>query len=391
MSKHQKNASLSILYVLLFAAISVQSTKCASASAFIPKIIGGNQKIEIDKNEIANLNSAIFESNHTTYKVTKSKDFLAKQKGLEDRNRVYFSSQVRQLFLNAVTNDFVDTEKLIAEVSLDTFTGKNPEDDELSNEPNLALDMIRKVSLLFFLIFFLPLGIFYPLFLVYRKLLDIDEDVKPLEEEVFENSLSIPPPLEDFELDLHSDQATVSKLQVAFLPKIANLKQQLEQANLNIDKQSDYKAIDLMRSAISIFITQQHWTHASYDSSSFSVVEALEEFDIVLSMEQDKCIDKKLSVVHSVPHPKKPENQINHNQDIFKYTVVTMLFYTTGESILFEQMDTKESLAKLLIDLSQINEDELLKFELIWNPVKEDEFITNEQLLMHYEDMVRLF
>ena len=186
---------------------------------------------------------------------------------------------------------------------------------------------------------------------------------------------------------MHSDQATISKLQVAFLPKIINLKQQLEQASLTIDKQSKSEALDLMRSAISIFITQQHWTHASLESFSFSSEEAQKQFGSILSREHNKCIDKKLSAVKV--GQQKSKNYIA--QDAFRYTVVTMIFYTAGSNILFEQIDTKENLAKLLVDLSQINGDDLLKFELIWNPLEEDEFITNEQLLIHYEDMVRLF
>jgi len=381
-SKHQKNTSLSILYILFLTIVGYQNSNYAY------KLADKNPNIEIEKEKVAIFSSAILKPEYFSSEDKKNADVLASPKVLEDENKIQFNSRLKQAYLNSVQEEFIVTKKLISNVYLDTLTSKNPEDDEITLESNIVLDIIQKVSLFFFLLFFFPLGIFYPLFILYRKLLDSDEGISSLEDEIFENYLPITYPLDNIELDLDLDQVTISKLQVAFLPKIANLKHQLEQASLNVEKQSENKALDLMRNVISIFITQQHWSHASCESLSFSIVEAQKQFDTVLSIEQDKCIDKKLSLVNI---GQKQQTLEKYTSDTFRYTVVTMVFYTIRNNILFEQIDTKENLAKLLINLSQINGDELLKFELLWNPLEEEEFITNEQLLMHYEDMVRLF
>lgn len=386
MSKHQKNISLNILYVFFLTIVGVQNSNSASAY----EINGNNLGLEIREEikKVSNLKSTISRLNYSSSRDINNVVVHTGQEVLEAENKIQFYSPIKPGNLNTEGKDSVTTEILITDVSLDIFTGNSPENNEIESESSIALNLVRKISLFFFLLFFLPLGIFYPFFLLYKKLLDFDEDTNPIEEEVFESSLPISSSIEDIELDLYSDQAIISKLQVAFLPEIVNLKQQLEQARLNIDEQGESRALDFMRSAISIFITQQYWTHANLESLSCSSIEAPEKFDTILSVEQDKYIAKKLSVVNIGQSEQRTGNYIA--QDNFKYTVVTMVFYTLGSDILFEQINTKESLAKLLIDLSQINKNDLLKFELIWNPLKEDEFITNEELLIHYEDMVRL-
>ncbi|MGL5074232.1 MAG: DUF1517 domain-containing protein [Waterburya sp.] len=41
--------------------------------------------------------------------------------------------------------------------------------------------------------------------------------------------------------------------------------------------------------------------------------------------------------------------------------------------------------------LSKMEQDSVIKFELLWNPQQENVYISNEQLLIEYADMTRLF
>ena len=249
--------------------------------------------------------------------------------------------------------------------------------------------LIRLLTVSFFFLFFVPLGIFYPLFLFYRMLL-----IKPDEtDNIFENENKLDPSrsndvaVVDIPIGIERKKATVSKLQIAFSPPASDLRKKLSQATSIAAQDVEYDFVDLMNRAIAVMLEQQYWTHVSCDSETLPLDKIRLKFDSTSYQERNKFTNGQ-------------SNLINYNRNVtsaegyernYSYVVVTLILCTSHTFPLFETINTKEQLAKELVQLSQMKKDILIQFELLWNPQQEDVYISNEQLLIEYSDMTRLF
>ncbi|MGF1589010.1 MAG: DUF1517 domain-containing protein [Pleurocapsa sp.] len=240
-------------------------------------------------------------------------------------------------------------------------------------EPETNLKLVRLVSFMFFLLIFVPLGIFYPLFLFYKKLLGVDEPDDYMENKDNENLRNV----------------TVSKLGLAFSPQASKLRQQLADFSSNVKTNTKPDTIELMRKTVAVLIEQQYWTHASYSSNTCSVQDIQTEFDLISHLEKTKFIHQKLSLTNRDRLLGSRNGQ--SSQNFYSYVVVTLILCTSQDFPLFNQrIYTTEQLLHKLVKLSKMSQDDLIKFELLWNPQRENEYITNEQLLSNYSDMIRL-
>lgn len=265
--------------------------------------------------------------------------------------------------------------------------------DSEKREENIAksqLRLKRLISWLFFLLFLIPLGTFYPLFLFYRRLLGVDHQEpdyypgKNYEPEFYESQNST---IFDLAAQEDTSLATVSKLQIAFSPQAGRLREKLGEisshANLNMERD----VVELMHNTISALISQQDWTHVSYCSVSLPRSEIKAEFDLISYTEKNKFISQELSLIkHNIPM----SDDSSSRRDLYRYIVVTLIFCTTHNIPLFNKIQTKEQLVKELTKLGKIRNNSLIKFELLWSPQQEDQYINNAQLLTEYSDMIRL-
>ena len=291
-------------------------------------------------------------------------------------------------------------EIILADFSLDSFTGQNSEDYTVDSSKSSIINIVRRTALVCFLLLFLPLGLFYPFFLFYKRLFELNQNdtddtsvPQDLESEfprstnLKDDELESKPQLvnaADLKVVSKAEQVTFSQLQIAFYPESSNFRQQLKviDANQHID------IAEKMHQTIALLVTQQDWTHANCSFSPLSVKKAHGKFEEVLFVEQDKQINQKLSLV-SARKLKSPDGYSLSNK--YKYTVVTMLFCFANSYALSENVTTKEDLAKQLIKLSVIEREDIVKFQLLWNPTSEGEYLSNEQLLSDYQGLTRLF
>lgn len=138
-----------------------------------------------------------------------------------------------------------------------------------SDEKKTQTRLVKLISLSLFMLFFVPLGIFYPLFLFYRMLL-----IKPDEPDDIFNSdrqqeLAHPNPIDSvLQAEQDVNQATVSKLQIAFSPPATQLREELNRITLMSDLNVEHDVADLMHQTVRVLIEQEHWTHASYTSAT---------------------------------------------------------------------------------------------------------------------------
>lgn len=247
---------------------------------------------------------------------------------------------------------------------------------------------IRLISLSFLLLFFVPLGIFYPLFLFYRMLLIKPDEYDEIadgdrEEKFFESIDSIDSILQ---AEQEVNRATVSKLQIAFSPPASHLREELDRVTLMTDLNAEHDVVDLMHQTVAVLIEQGHWTHASYSLIALPLKKVRSEFDLISAREKTKFISKTPSL-------------INHNYNVsnndgyldYSYVVVTLILCTTHAAPLFPTINTKEQLVKELLQLGKMQRNSVIQFELLWNPQQEGVYLSNTQLLTEYADMTRLF
>jgi len=82
-SKHQKNTSLSILYILFLTIVGYQNSNYAY------KLADKNPNIEIEKEKVAIFSSAILKPEYFSSEDKKNADVLASPKVLECTRRIY--------------------------------------------------------------------------------------------------------------------------------------------------------------------------------------------------------------------------------------------------------------------------------------------------------------
>ncbi|MGL6343859.1 MAG: DUF1517 domain-containing protein [Waterburya sp.] len=279
-------------------------------------------------------------------------------------------------------------------MTLDLVADKINNDSE-TTEPeqpnnNQSLTILQIISLTFFLLLFIPFGIFYPFLLLYKKLLNVEwEEQIQLSEN---NDLPFSKPLKTekytFNNQKANSQATISKLQIA-CSAADNIRQKLIQINSNDDLQSEQAIFaELMDQNLAVLIEQEHWTHFNYSTLSIALEEIASEFDVISCAEKNKFLNQELSLINNGKSTSTNKNFSNKNNN--SYLVLTVIICTSTPLPLFGQIYTKEQLTQSLIKLSKLEKDNLIKFELLWNPQEEDEYISNEQLLLEYGDLIRL-
>lgn len=246
--------------------------------------------------------------------------------------------------------------------------------------------LIKLISLSFFFLFFVPLGIFYPLFLFYKMLLSKPDDLLNSDRQA---GFSEPVDLTDSVLQAEQDvnQATVSKLQIAFSPPASQLREELNRVTSMTHLNLENDLVDLMHQTVDVLIEQGHWTHASYSSITLPLAKVRSEFDFVFSQERAKLFSEKLSLIN---HNHKVSNSDGYHES-YSYVVVTLILCTSDTvPPLWKQINTKEQLVQELRQISKIERDSVIKFELLWTPQQEGVYLNNAQLLTEYADMIRL-
>ena len=264
-------------------------------------------------------------------------------------------------------------------------------DDAQSSKARL----LRFISLSFLLLFFVPLGIFYPLFLFFKMLL-----VKPNESANIYGTNDILYREDAIKTDDHKspinlktklvpdlEQATVSKLQIAFSAPASQLRHELAMIGSGTNLYPEYDLVKLMHETVAVLIEEECWTHVSYSSQTFPTGEARPEFDLISYKERNKITGNK---PNSINYSRNVSNDEGDERN-YSYVVVTIILCTYHPAPLFATINTKEQLLQELIKLKKMKQGKVIKFELLWNPQAENLYISNDQLLIEYGDMVRLF
>lgn len=354
MSKY-KNINLNFFVAGVFAVIVIQQINLASATDLITKIQTTNEIITLKAQAL----TTPLNTKQSTYLEAVSDELNAKSTIASQENQSNLSN-----------NRFA----------------ANSNHDQGSDQ------VVKMTSLSYFLLLFISSGIFYAFFLFYKWLLGRDK----LKSAHLENNYHSGKVFDYINLENQdvvktkdNNQATVSKLQIAFSSQANDLQEKLAQTVLSVEVRTDQGLIELLHKTLSILIDQGYWTHINHTSVSLPLQDVKAEFEAIIDAEHNKLIKEKIKISHgNIQLEKSADSDYN---DSFNYIVVTLVLCTAHKTPLFNTVHTREQLIEELVELSKIRKEKLIKFDLLWNPRTANKYINNNQLLRNYGDMIRLF
>ena len=186
-----------------------------------------------------------------------------------------------------------------------------------------------------------------------------------------------------------NNRVTISLLQVALYKNASNIQQDLSELSKSVDTSTDEGLVELLQeSALILLRSDRDWTHVSANSFSLDIAKAEEEFDKLSLVERSKFSGESLSNVDGNIKTKQSRN--DESEGVAAYVVVTLIVGTADDNPLFDKIHNSTELKEALLRLSSMREDYLMKFELLWTPQQQGEYLTDEELLMEYTEIMPL-
>ncbi len=238
------------------------------------------------------------------------------------------------------------------------------------------LSWLEKLILMIFLILIVGVPIFIIVYLIFKAIAN-------------NNSSNGDRTERNIDRERDNNKVTVSQLQVALSPQAEGLQQELSTLSLSVNTNTDAGLVELMGESVLILLRHDRaWTHVLANSNSLHISHAEEAFDKISFVERSKFSSESLSNVDG--KVKTTETVYYDGEDFPAYVVVTLIFGTADDNPLFDKIHTETQLKEVLLKLASMGEDYLMKFELLWTPQKEDEYLTDDELLMEYTNMIKL-
>ena len=186
-----------------------------------------------------------------------------------------------------------------------------------------------------------------------------------------------------------NDRITISLLQVVLSSEARELQQDLSNLTINSDTDSEAGLVKLMKETVLILMRNDiYWTHVASNSKSMDISNAESEFDVLSFVERSKFSSESLSNVDGQITTK--ESRYTDSDGFSAYIVVTLIIGSADDRPVFNQINSVEELQQALETLSGMREDYLMKFELLWTPQQQGEYLTDEELLMEYTEVMPL-
>ena len=185
-----------------------------------------------------------------------------------------------------------------------------------------------------------------------------------------------------------NDRVAVSLLQIALSPAAIEIQEDLSLLSLDADTNTELGLVTLMReSALTLLRHEIAWTHVLSSSNSLNIEEAESAFERLSIIERSKFSGETLSNIDGVLKTRSAEHNTEDNAD---YVVVTLILGTADDDPLFDKIRTVKALREELLKIASMRDDYLFRFELLWTPQQAEQYLTDEELLLEYRDIVPL-
>ena len=242
------------------------------------------------------------------------------------------------------------------------------------------LSWLEKLIIMIFVFLIIGVFIFLPVYLIFKAIFMLFNRNNSSNGDRLERKIS---------RERDNNKVTVSQLQVALSPQAEGLQQELSTLSLNVNTNTDEGLVELMRESVLILLRHDRaWTHVLANSNSLHISHAEEAFDKISLAERSKFSSESLSNVDG--KIKTTETVYYDGEDFSAYVVVTLILGTADDNPLLDKIHTEKQLKEVLLKLASMREDYLMKFELLWTPQKENEYLTDDELLMEYTNMIKL-
>lgn len=186
-----------------------------------------------------------------------------------------------------------------------------------------------------------------------------------------------------------NDRVTVSLLQVVLSSGAEEIQQDLSDLSKTVDTSTEAGLVELMQESVLTLLRQElYWTHVWSNSNSLDISQAEQEFDQLSFEERSKFTGESLSNIDG--EIKTRQSRSEDSEGFPGYVVVTLILGTADDNPLFSKIHSLEDLKEVLLKLSSIREDYLIKFELLWTPQTTNEYLTEEELIMEYTSVMTL-
>jgi uncharacterized membrane protein len=189
-------------------------------------------------------------------------------------------------------------------------------------------------------------------------------------------------------------KVTISKLQIALMAEAITVSKQLSQLTLSIDTSTEVGLVELLQESIIILLrNSEYWTHVFSRSFNIKISEAEAAFNRLSVAQRSKFSMETVSNINGKFCSYVDENSQQNsesNQNLPAYIVVTILVGSAGKEPLFHRINSTEELKTTLEKLAILEGDDLMKLEILWTPQSENEFLTNDEFILEYTDMIQL-
>ncbi|GAP96764.1 DUF1517 domain-containing protein [Leptolyngbya sp. NIES-2104] len=190
--------------------------------------------------------------------------------------------------------------------------------------------------------------------------------------------------------ELDNDVVTVTKVQVGLLAEGRAIQPQLAE----IVQQAETETIEglhaqLQEAALALLRMPENWSHVQASSETVKTRdEAEKRFNQLSIAERTKYTTETLTNANGKLVQK--EFELDPDKEPASYIVVTLIVGTADDQPLFSEIRTTEALKDVLHQLSSLNFEYLMRFELQWTPQVEGDSLTYDEMLLEYPEMLQI-
>ncbi|BAU14797.1 hypothetical protein LEP3755_53500 [Leptolyngbya sp. NIES-3755] len=190
--------------------------------------------------------------------------------------------------------------------------------------------------------------------------------------------------------ELENDTVTVTKVQVGLLAEGRAIQPQLAEIVQSADTETvEGLHAELQEAALALLRMPENWSHVQASSKTVKTRDEAEKaFNQLSIAERTKYTTETLTNANGKLVQK--EFELDPDKDPASYIVVTLLIGTADDKPLFSEIRTTEALKDVLYQLSSLNPDYLMRFELQWTPQVEGDSLTYDEMLLEYPEMLQV-
>lgn len=190
--------------------------------------------------------------------------------------------------------------------------------------------------------------------------------------------------------ELENDTVTVTKVQVGLLAEGREIQPQLAEIVQAADTETIAGLyVELQEAVLALLRMPENWSYVQASSKTVKTREAAEqEFNRLSIVERSKYTTETLTNAGGKLVQK--DFELDPDKDPASYIVMTLIVGTADDRPLFTEIRTTEALKDVLYQLSSINPDYLMRFELQWTPQVEGDSLTYDEMLLEYTEMLQI-